>query len=63
MGIYQIWRELHRVGKVTVGTAHGRRGQIKYVAACAADDCGWAVEYDDISPAMIAAQGHCCPVR
>jgi hypothetical protein len=41
----------------------GRRGQIKYVAACAADDCGWAVEYDDISPAMIAAQGHRCPVR
>ncbi|MFB7326198.1 mobile element transfer protein [Streptomyces sp. NPDC056190] len=63
MGLYQIWRTLHRVGTTQVGTAHGRRGQIKYVAACTAEDCGWSAEYDDVSPAMIAAQGHRCPIR
>ncbi|MEU6216997.1 mobile element transfer protein [Streptomyces sp. NPDC047022] len=63
MGIYQIFRNLRRVGQVTVGTAFGRGGQVKYVAACAAEDCGWSVEYDDVSAAMVAAQGHRCHVR
>ncbi|MFI6489874.1 mobile element transfer protein [Streptomyces sp. NPDC050564] len=63
MGIYQIFRELRRVGHVTVGTAHGRRGQIAYVAACAAEDCGWSAEYEEVSAAMVAAQGHRCRVR
>ncbi|MCX5560756.1 mobile element transfer protein [Streptomyces sp. NBC_00038] len=63
MSLYQIYRELRRVGQVTVGTANGRRGEMKYVAVCAAEDCGWSVEYDDVTPAMLAAQGHRCPVR
>ncbi|WP_306336983.1 mobile element transfer protein [Streptomyces sp. KL118A] len=63
MGLYRFLRELHRVGHVTVGTSHGKRGQIAYVAACTAEDCGWSVEYEESSGAMAAAHGHRCRVR
>ncbi|CAM5459106.1 Mobile element transfer OS=Streptomyces alboniger OX=132473 GN=CP975_18390 PE=4 SV=1 [Streptomyces alboniger] len=63
MGLYRIFRELRRVGNVTVGTAHGKRGHVAYVAACATEDCGWSAEYEEPSAAMVAAQGHRCRVR
>ncbi|MFI7315995.1 mobile element transfer protein [Streptomyces venezuelae] len=62
MGLFNIYRVLHRVGQVTVGTSHGKRGHIAYVASCAAEDCGWSAEYDNSAAAMVAAQGHRCRV-
>ncbi|MFE6401731.1 mobile element transfer protein [Streptomyces alboflavus] len=63
MSLYRMIRDLRRVGQVTVGTAHNRHGEMKYVAACAAADCGWSAEYDSFTPAEVAARGHRCRVR
>ncbi|GGN77570.1 SpdB2 protein [Streptomyces albiflavescens] len=63
MGLYRIYRELHRVGTTTVGSGQDRNGHSSYIAACGTEDCGWSSSYDTYAAAMVAAQGHRCPVR
>ncbi|MBD0843266.1 mobile element transfer protein [Streptomyces sp. TRM68416] len=64
MGLYKIWNEMHHVGTTHVGGGSDRHtGETKYIAACETEDCGWSAAFDTFDAAMIAAQGHRCPVR
>ncbi|QUC63694.1 Mobile element transfer [Streptomyces sp. A2-16] len=55
---------MHRIGTTAIGGGPDRRtGEMKYVAACEAEDCGWSSAYDSYEAAMVAARGHRCPVR
>ncbi|WP_030597048.1 mobile element transfer protein [Streptomyces fulvoviolaceus] len=63
MGLYQIWNEMHRVGTTAIGGGPDHRtGEMKYVAACEAEECGWSAAYDSFEAAMVAARGHRCPI-
>ncbi|MFF4399377.1 mobile element transfer protein [Streptomyces sp. NPDC001480] len=64
MGLFQLWQDLHRIGTTHVGGGVDKRtGEMKYVAACEAEECGWSSGYDTYEAAMVAARGHRCPVR
>ncbi|MFE3182532.1 mobile element transfer protein [Streptomyces violascens] len=63
MPLHLIFRKLRQCGPITIGTGQNRNGQMSYVAACGADDCGWSGTFDGYAAASIAAEGHRCRVR
>ncbi|MFD9071713.1 mobile element transfer protein [Streptomyces lasiicapitis] len=63
MPLHLIFRKLRTVGQITIGTGLERNGQMTYIAACGAHNCGWSSDYATYAAAEIAARGHRCPVR
>ncbi|MER5559179.1 mobile element transfer protein [Streptomyces sp. NPDC002506] len=60
MSAYRRFRNVQRIGPVTVATFFDSRGRERHTAACTAPRCDFSAEYANRSAAELTARTHRC---